>query len=153
MKKPMTARERREARAERDRKFAEFREMMAEGQRRAAERALNRPPGLVDAEHRAALLLQTSYGIPEKGTNWLLRESPYRPPEVAGCDLEVPGLSKPLRVVTAWREDDIHVAARRFVGECQRVTPTLWMHPRIKGRFKLRVAGVEGAGLRREKVA
>ena len=153
MKKPMTTRERRDARAEEDRKNARFREMMAEGQRRAAERALNRPTGLVDAEHKAALLLQTTYGISEKGTNWLLRESPYRPPEAEGCDLEVPGLSKPLRVVTAWREDDIHAAARKFVAECQQVTPTLWTHPRIKGRFKLRAAGVEVAGLRRAEVA
>jgi hypothetical protein len=154
MKKRMTASERREARAEEDRKTARIREWIAEGQRRAAERALNRPAGLVDDEHTVALLLQTAYGIPEKCAKWLLRESPYRPPEAEGCDVPLPGdPTRTFRVVTAWREDDIHAAARKFVGECQHVTPTLWVHPRITGRFRLRAAGVESAGQRRDEVA
>ena len=144
MKKRITARERREARAESDRQLARFREWMAERQRKAPERALSRPAGLVDAEYEVAMLLRATYGISEKATNWLLRESPYRPPEAGGCDVPLPGHpTRTLRVVLSWREQDIHVAARRFVSECQQATPTLWMHPCVKGRFKLRPASNE----------
>ena len=111
------------------------------------ERALNRTPGTVLDAFFAELRLQAKYGIPRAGAHWLLHQAPYRPSEARGCDVEVPqrdsGISV-LRAVTAWDADRIDTAALTFVSECRQETKTLWSHPRVKGRFKLRP--VEAAG-------
>lgn len=120
--------------------LADRRQRQEERNREREERMRNRPPGTIEGKFEVFLILQSKYGISEAATGWLLERAPYRPPEVDGIDLEVPGRPDlpPMRFVYAWNEERIHAAALTFISECRQETNTLWSHPRVKGRFKLR---------------
>jgi|GEM_PF-4628939 len=87
-------------------------------------------------------MLRVKYGISDAGTKWMLHEAPYRPPEVEGYDFDYGLVGRPdipsSRHATAWNDKRIDDAAQTFITECRQESPTLWSHPKVKGRFKLR---------------
>jgi hypothetical protein len=126
-----------EAQASAMQALADRRQREEERRREREERMRNRPPGTIEGKFEVFLILQSKYGISDAATGWILERAPYRPPEVEGIDLEVLGLP-PIRFVYAWNEERIHAAALTFISECRQETNTLWSHPLVKGRFKLR---------------
>lgn len=95
-------------------------------------------PGLLDCMAGVFDVLQSLYGIPKVAADWLLRRAPYRPPAARWVDLPATPALPAMRIPTAWRQEDVDMAAREFAAGCTQASACFWSHPEVAGRFKLR---------------
>jgi hypothetical protein len=106
--------------------------------RNVEEQARQAVPGLLDCIAGVFEAFQTTYGIPKAASDWLLHRAPYRPPAARWVDLPATVALPAMRIPTAWRREDLDVAAKEFAAGCSQVSACYWSHPEVAGRFKLR---------------
>lgn len=102
------------------------------------EQARHPVAGLLDCMGGALGMLQATYGISKPGADWLLHRAPFRPPAARWVDLPATVALPAMRIPTAWRQEDVDIAAREFAAGCTQASPCFWSHPEVAGRFRLR---------------
>lgn len=95
--------------------------------------------GEIIDRYSAGWMLRREFGIPDQAMSWLLFQAAYRPQVARYVDVDLgEAFGTTIRQADGWNRADVLAAARVFMTECTKATPSLWTHPKIAGRFRLR---------------